>query len=180
MKKLEASFPQLIGVVKEVRYPAKEIYCFLDTRISHLFEQALKCDKEIDEDAVAIITKRIATWLEYPIIIDKFNDEERSEFERTYLHLEENIPVRDFLDQNKLRTSLLRNIDTYLGYFPSLLQNNELKSRWGQLYRQTVSAPGGKSMYQKNDIKQRMIFIDSVQQIVRSICLSYIKLQGSQ
>jgi hypothetical protein len=108
-------FPELANKIKAI-YPAPEnLYKFSDRKISALYVAALKTDPEIDDSLYLKIMEVLPQWLEYPIIVDYFTDEERSEFEKIFLHEKENAHLRAFLNHNKLRQSSKPNGKTCIG-----------------------------------------------------------------
>jgi hypothetical protein len=177
MRKIEEELlPGLSSAKIKKPYPApEELYRYGNASIIGLFHKALITDPEIDNHMIIQLIEGIAEWLTYPVITDYFTDEDRSDFEKT-IQGEKYIPLRFVLNRNKLRLSPLRNMNSYFEMYDSLIQKDDLKSRWGQLYRITTrSNAREKSIYEKEySTEHRMHYIKQVEELVKEICLTYI------
>jgi hypothetical protein len=150
-----------------------------DTSLEEAYGNALKKDSTISIDEIPYLLG-IPRWITYPMYVDYFTDIARKEFKAAFLTKEEHASLALDLNKNKLRRSLLENIDRFfldkdMGY-PSLVTNRELLSKWKSIRKIfTVNQPKQMSMYGKYDIEARIHYIDTVTQLIRTICIEYIK-----
>jgi hypothetical protein len=147
--------------------------------VAEAFKIALRKDERIDSYEIpALVT--IPAWLEHHCIRDIFSDTERRAFKVEFLTKEENLPLSDYLKSNKLRISLLENINMFftdkdIGY-PFLIVDHDHRSRWNVLMQRIKKDKETlRSVYGNYDFEARLHYIDEVSILLRAICIRYIE-----
>lgn len=189
MKKEEIliKYPQLTGVIGDIKDAGTDTYMYKGTRISELLGRALTNDPEIeDKEDIPMITKTFE-WLEYSIIPHLLSDEDWDKFKKEVIRKD---PFLETLfKKNKLRRSCFGLLNIWFVTHPSLFCNDKsFEMKWEREYLKTKPDPllaeklklggeefkGEPSQYDLYDTETKLSYAYNLTGFIRTVLITYI------